>query len=225
MKRISIVLSTVFLTSFSQSFAQVNAQGVSGIGTLTFYKSNSNKKENVIGSEYIVEEFKSARVNGGTQPFQIRFNAHTNVMEYKKDNDNLILIKKDNTLIEFSDGKTYELVTYKDNKGKEIIDYLSVIKKDKNVSTYKLEKINYVEARPAANTYDTGAPAEYKRVSDSYFIKIGSQISELPTKSKGYIKLFPSKEAEIKAYFKSNKVNFKDDADLIKLTTFLNSIS
>lgn len=225
MKRITIVLSGIALLSFSNTFAQFHSQGVTGSGVLTYYKSNTGAKENVVGSEYIVEDFKSARVNGGSQLFQIRFNAHTNVMEYKKDNDNLILIKNDNNLIEFSDGKTYELVSSTDKKGKETNDYLVVIKKEEKVSIYKLEKVTFVEARQATNTYDTGSLAQYKRASDSYLIKIGDKVSELPTRAKGFISLFPSKEAEIKAYFKANKINFKDEADLIKLTTFLNSIA
>lgn len=225
MKKIKFALSTVALLTFSNTFAQINAQGVSGTGVLTFYKSNSNEKPAVVGSEYITEEFKPARVNGGTQPFQIRFNAHTNVMEYKKDNEKLILIKKDNILIEFTDGKTYELVTFNDKKGKETEVYLTVIKKTNNISIYKLEKINFVEARAASNTYDTATLAQYKKVSDTFFLKIGDVVSELPTKQKEYIKLFPSKEAQIKEYFKTNKINFKDDADLIKFATFLNSIT
>lgn len=225
MKKIKILLSAFTLTCFSNTFAQVNAQGVSGTGTLTFYKSNSNTKPTVVGSEYIIEEFKPARVNGGSQPFQIRFNANTNVMEYKKDNEELILIKKNNTLIEFTDGTSYELISYNDKKNKETEAYLAVVKKTDNVSIYKYEKINYVDARPAQNTYDTGSPAEYKRTSDSFYIKVGDKVSELPTKQKDYVKMFPGKESEIKEYFKSNKINFKDNADLIKLTTFLNSIS
>lgn len=223
MKKYTFILTAVAFLSFSNSFAQVSAQGVSSGGVLTFYKSNSDKKTSAIGSEYIVEDYKSAKVNGGSQTFQIRFNAYTNVMEYKKDNQDLILIKKDNTLVEFTNGKTYELVSYTDKKGKELIEYLSVIKKTEKVTIYKLEKINFVEARSAVNTYDTGAPAEYKRASDTFYIKIGENVSELPTKQKEYIKIFPGKEAEIKAFFKSNKIDFKNEADLIKLATFLNT--
>ena len=155
MKKIKISLSAIALFTFSNTFAQINAQGVSGTGVLTFYKNNSNEKPAVVGSEYIIEEFKPARVNGGTQPFQIRFNAHTNVMEYKKDNEELILIKKNNTLIEFTDGKSYELISYNDKKGKGTEAYLAAIKKTENVSIYKLEKINIVESRAASKIYDT----------------------------------------------------------------------
>lgn len=225
MKKIKISLSAIALFTFSNTFAQINAQGVSGTGTLTFYKNNSDKKATTLGSEYIDEDYKSARVNGGTQPFQIRFNAHTNVMEYKKDNEDLILIKNNNPLIEFTNGKTYELVSYTDKKGKEFDNYLYLIKNAGKISIYKYEKITYQEARPAQNTYDTGSPAEFKRASDTFFLKIGDVVSELPTKQKEYIKLFPGKEAQIKEYFKSNKINFKDDADLIKFATFLNSIA
>ncbi len=225
MKKIKIALSAIALFTFSNTFAQINAQGISGTGTLTFYKNNSDKKATTLGSEYIEEDFKSARVNGGTQPFQIRFNAHTNVMEYKKDNEDLILVKNNNPLIEFTNGKTYELVSYTDKKGKEFDNYLSLIKNAGKISIYKYEKITYQEARPAQNTYDTGSPAEFKKASDTFFIKIGDVVSELPTKQKEYIKLFPGKEAQIKEYFKSNKINFKDDADLIKFATFLNSIA
>jgi len=49
-------------------------------------------------------------------------------------------------------------------------------------------------------------------------------VTELPTKAKDYIKLYPSKEAQIKEFFKANKINFKDDADLITLTNFLSTL-
>lgn len=224
MKKITFGLSALFVLSFTSTFAQINAQGASSSGVLTFYKNNSDKKTTAIGSQYIDSDFQAAKVNNGSQIFQIRFNAFTNVMEYKKDNEELILIKKDNTLIQFNNGKTYELHTYKDKKGKEHDSYLVVIKKEPKASILKLEKVSFNEARSAANTYDTGSPAEYKKSGDTYFIKLGNEITELPTRTKEFTKLIPNKENEIKKFFKENKINFKDDSDLIKLTTFLNSI-
>lgn len=224
MKTLTYALSAFTFFTFSSSFAQVSAQGVSGTGVLSFYKSNSNKKSTIIGSQYIDEAFSAAKVNGGTQPFQIRFNAFTNVMEYKKDNDELVLIKKDNKLVEFTNGKIYELNSFTDKRGNNEQSYFAIIKKEAKVSILKLEKVTLSEARSASNTYDTGSPAEYKRSSDAYYLKLGDKVSELPTKSKDFVKLIPNKETEIKDFFKNNKISFKDDADLIKLTTFLNSI-
>lgn len=222
------VLSIIGLALFSivDANAQVNLQGgqSGNLGMLTFSRKDDFSKANISGSMYINEKYSTARVNGGTQTFMIRFNPYNNTMEYNNDNQEVVLTKDKNTLVEFLNGATYKLLTYKDKNSRSKEDYMKSIYDTPEVGFYKLEKVDLIPAKVPTNSYDQAAPAEYRRAKDEYFMKLGENTFVAPTKSKDIIKLFPGKEKELKEYFKSNKVNFMDDADLIKLGRYITSI-
>jgi len=221
------VLSIIGLTLFSivDTNAQVYFQSdAGGANMLSFSKRDDFSKSNITGEMYIDEKYSSAKVNGGTESFMIRFNPYNNTMEYNKDKQELVLNKSQNTLIEFVNGSIYKLVSYKNKKSSMAEDYMKVIFDDEKIAFYKLERVELKAATVANNSYEQSSPAEYRRAKDEYFMKLGENTFVAPTKSKDIIKLFPGKEKELKEYFKSNKVNFTDDADLIKLGRYLTSI-
>ena len=212
----SLLILAVLALSFSAN-AQMTLQD--GGATLTFRKSPDFNDAAVSGSKYLSENFSSARVNKGTQSFQIRYNAYSDLMEYKNGVDLLELIKEQNTYFQFNNGDIYELMTY-NVKGSNVSRYNQVLVDKNNVKVSKFKSIKLVEAKAAASSYDTATPASYKPNKEVYYITLNNETTEFDGKQKTVEKILPSKSAEIKKFFKDNKIK-ENDADMIKLGNFL----
>lgn len=217
MKKIFFIAA--FLGFTLAGSAQVTLQGDGSLGTLTFRKSADFDDASILGSKYTDEEFSLSKVNKGTEKFLIRYNTYNDIMEYKNGNDLLELIKEQNTYFEFDNGTVYELLTY-DLRGSSVSRYHQILSDRNNIKVSKFESIKLEEAKAAANSYDTGSPASYKRNRDSYYITINGKTSELDGKQRSIQKLFPSKTAEIKKFFKENKIRTNDE-DMTKLGNFI----
>lgn len=215
MKKIFFI--AIMLSLSISSNAQVNLQ--SGGSTLSFRKSSEFSDKTISGSKYFDEGFKIAKVNKGTQDFSIRYNAYSDIMEYKNGNDLLDLIKEQNTYFQFSNGDIYELMNYT-FKGKEVSRYNQVLLDKNNVKISKYKSIKLIEAKPAATMYDAPTAATYKPNEDIYFVTYNNQTVEFDGKSKILEKLIPSKASEIKQFFKQNKIK-ENDGDMIKVGNFL----
>lgn len=198
---------------------QVTLQGDGSFGTLVFRKSPEFDDASITGSKYLNEEFSQAKVNKGTENFLIRYNAYSDIMEYKNGSDLLELIKEQNTHFQFDNGEIYELLTY-NVKGSSVSRYHQILTDQNNVKVSKFKSIKLEEAKAAANSYDTATPASYKQNRDSYFITVNDQTTEFDGKRKSAERLFPSKSSEIKKFYKENKIRTNDE-DMIKLGNFL----
>lgn|SRR5690606_24448906 len=215
MKKIFLIAAFIgfALTSNAQSTMQL------GVGTLTFRKSPDFDDASVLGSKYLTEDFSQAKVNKGTQNFLIRYNAYSDLMEYQNDGELLELIKEQNTHFQFANGEVYELLQY-NLKGSSVSRYHQILTDQNNVKVSKFRSIKLEEAKAPSNSYDSATPASYKRNRDSYFITINGQTTEFDGKQRSVQKLFPSKSAEIKKFFKENKIKTNDE-DMVKLGDFL----
>lgn len=216
MKKLLIIF-VVLALSFSAE-AQTTLQSGS-TGTLIFKKSTDFNDVVVQGSKYLDESFSNAKVNKGTQSFQIRYNAYSDLMEYKNGADLLELIKEQNTYFQFDNGTVYELLNYT-VKGNNVSRYNQILVDKNHVKISKFSSIKLVEAKAAASSYDLATPASYKPNRGTYFITVNNETTEFDGKQKTVEKLFPSKTAEIKKFYKDHKIK-ENDADLIKLGNFL----
>ncbi|WP_090082645.1 hypothetical protein [Halpernia frigidisoli] len=74
----------------------------------------------------------------------------------------------------------------------------------------------------AKSFYDTAQPASFLKADPIYFIqKNNAEIVELPNSKKKLIAAFPDKKDAINQYFKDNKGDFSNKADLQKLAAIL----
>ncbi len=211
---------TILLLSFGLLTLTTTAQVTVQTGTtLTFKPLSSFTDETVAGSKYLKEAFQSAKVNKGTQDFLIRYNAYSDLMEYKNGKDILELIKEKNTHFAFEDGSVFELFQYIDN-GKSYERYHSVLVDQNNVKVSKFINIKLNPAQKAANSYETDTQAIYKLNRDKYYITYNNETFEFDGKQKTFDKYMPEKSAAIKKFLKENKIK-ENDSDLIKLGNFL----
>lgn len=213
----AIFILTLGIFSITSN-AQVSLQS-SGEGTLLFRRSADFNDAAVAGSKYIMETFESAKVNNGTQDFMIRYNAYTDMMEYKTGTDVLELIKEKNTHFVFQDGSVYELFQY-DLDGKSHNRYHKILTDKNGVKVSKFQSIKLVPGKKASNSYESDTQATYKANKDVYFITYNNQTFEFDGKQKSLEKIISGKADAIKAFYKENKIK-ENDSDMIKLGNFL----
>lgn len=215
MKKIVFIMSIGLFSLASE--AQVIS--ISEGSQISFRKSPDFDDTAIVGSRYLSENFKLAKVNKGTEDFLIRYNAYGDVMEYKNGSDLLELIKEKNTHFTFEDGTIYELFSYTLG-GKTYDRYHQVLIDNKSSKISKYKSIKLTPAEKASNSYDTDTPASYKVNKDIYFITYNGQTYEFDGKQKTLEKIIPSKKDAIKKFYKENRIR-ENDADMIRVGQFL----
>lgn len=228
MKKMILSVCAIAFTGIFASNAQISLQGQEGTANMLSYtKRTGNDASTIAGKQFINDQFSSAYVNNGNTAFQIRFNPYLNVMEYKKDGELLNLTRDQNTVVKFlgGSGATYVLTDYVNKRAEESKDYMRVVYEGKKIQFLVLEKINLKPATKASNSYETDKQAEYIRAKDEIFMTYNEKTFSSPSKVKDLIKVMPSHEKEIKAFVKTNNIDFNKEFDLKKLGAFLDGLS
>jgi len=218
MKKVIYILSLGLFSITSNAQVQMNT----GEGLLSFSKSPDFNDANTTGSKYLSENYQSTKVNKGDQNFQIRYNAFTDMMEYKSGSDILELIKEKNTHFTFQDGSVYELFQYQAD-GKSYDRYHKVLTDKNGIKVSKFQNIKLIPAKKATSSYDSDTQAAYKPNKEIYFITYNNQTFEFDGKQKSLEKIISGKGDAIKAFYKENKIK-ENDSDMIKLGNFLATI-
>lgn len=218
MKKVIFILSLGFISIVG------NAQAISYSenATISFRKSPDFNDANTTGSKYLSENYQNTKVNKGDQDFQIRYNAFTDMMEYKNGSDVLELLKEKNTHFTFQDGSVYELFQYQAD-GKSHERYHKVVTDKNGIKVSKFQSIKLIPAKKATSSYDSDTQAAYKANKEIYFITYNNQTFEFDGKQKSLEKIIPGKGDAIKAFYKENKIK-ENDSDMIKLGNFLATI-
>lgn len=219
------ILTTLILASINLCFAQ-NTLSVNGAtGTHSVFdgiKSTTGKTfkyEDIAGSPYYNKDFAIAKIADNYEQVPVRYNSYKDEIEFKKNNEVQVLPKSSVfTRIEIPSSKqTIVLFETFD----ELSGYFFELVNGK-ISLYKKIKTKFVDVVPAANGYATERPANFRNLDPVYYIKTEKGFIKKPKNQKEIIAEFPDKKDALTAFFKSNKIKFDKDEDLIKLVTFLN---
>jgi hypothetical protein len=73
-------------------------------------------------------------------------------------------------------------------------------------------------------TYNLKLPEDYKVTPSNYFYIRKDSILNRINSERQFLKLFPTREADIKAYINETKINIKRQEDLIRLVKYCNQI-
>ncbi|WP_298519690.1 hypothetical protein [uncultured Kordia sp.] len=184
---------------------------------------------NIEGTPYYDETFNSASISPIDKVFMVRYNVALDVMEVIQKNDTLIMNKTNkNYIINQNKGNiTYKILEHVESKKDEKLGYYIQLTKGKNVKLYRKDRKKFVEVKQAAyNGNLGGTSAKYKEQKSEFYIEYGDNGTavKLPRKKKSVIKLFASKEKEVKAFIKENKIKLTKEKDLVKLIRYVNSL-
>lgn len=221
-----IVLTTLAIASFSFSFAQntLSVNGATGAQSV-FDGINSTtgktfKYDEIAGdSPYIGKEFSNAKIAINYEQVPIRYNSYTDEIEFKKDGNIQVLPKTtDLSRIEVLSPK--QVIVLLDTSD-DLNGYFFELVNGKN-TLYKKIKTKFTDVVPAANSYASEKPANFRTLPTMYYIKTQNGFIKKPKNQKDIINQFPDQKDSLTSFFKSNKIKFDKDEDLIKLVTFLN---
>lgn len=233
MKKIIILSATLFT---SVCFSQTSGYAMGGRDPLGFHSPNNGgsfistplsrsfDKSTTLGSKYIDETFKDAKVNNGSQLFKLRYNNFDDVFEYQKSPQELFAIDRNqNKEIAFSDGRKYFFKSY--TTGKEMVQgYLLLVgAENPKVTIYKSQLMNFTPEKHG-NGYNNTQQAEFKLKEERIFVEYNGKMIPFQKES-DFAKAFPSHSKEIKTFLKEKNITPKStNADLAKLQEYLISI-
>lgn len=184
----------------------------------------------VKGSPYETESFQPGTVSNkkliDTKSFYFRYNIFNDTMEMKEnqfDEDLYGLIKSLNIYAKIR-GKEYHYEIYtEDNKKSTDEGYFILISKGAKVNLYLRKTKSFIDAIPAKDTFRKEEKATFKDYED-YYYKTGRVLILLPTKKKDLLEVLSDHETEIKKYLKEEKINLKNEGDLIKLMKYYGTL-
>jgi hypothetical protein len=220
-KTIIIIPLLVFNLAFAQQTLSVNH--VTGDQSVfAGIKSTTGKSltyDEIKGSPYLDKAFYKAKVANDYEEVPVRYNSYKDEIEFQKEGKTLVLPKESKfSRIEIKSPKqTFILFENKDDLGGYSIELVN----GKN-SLYKKIKTVFKDFVPAANSYASDTPASFKTQDPIYFIKKEDGSIKKLKNQKETLEQFPDKKEVLSTFFKSNKIKFDRDEDLIKLTNFIN---
>ena len=223
-----LVVGCLFLMAFS-----AQAQGISVLdrmdntgasGSLFRNKVLDKPKEKIVGTPYLNEVFMSSTISGVENIFLTRYNAFSDEVEVSYDESIFVIPKEERYSTIYNKASDYklQLLRYNAEKDEYVYGYLFEIFSNDKVGFYKREQITLQEAREAPNGYSLPVPPKYNRKNEEYYLKMDAErVVPFPKSKKALLNLYASNEQKVSSYLKEEKISFKKEEDLLKLTKFL----
>jgi hypothetical protein len=209
-------------------FSVTNAQNIDFASEQNLRSENLSSKIVADGSPYIDENFAAARITQYKDKiFSARYNAYNNQMEVKIEDDKVIALDKngDFEVIFIANDKIYRTVNYFTEENTSKKAFLVVLSDNAKYTLFKKERIKFYDKVEAASSYEKAKPAKFQREDDVYYIKKDGKTVYLPQKKKDFLKSFPKQENELKSYLKKEKLNPKNEDELITIVEYLSTLS
>jgi len=216
MKIIYLSIITLLLSNnlFAQDAQIQNTFNLNQWNKLFVEKGISKVDDSFI---YTTMEYSKAKVSSYNIEIPLRYNALSDDMEYINDNGELFSLQKRNgLLVKYFDGRQFLFTNY-DIKGVKNEGFLEVISSlDETIRIYKRIKINIIDMDK--NPYNNNSNVSFSK-EIKYFITANHKIIEIPTNLNKFEK---ETSYNLSEFVKQNKINFKNESDLIKIANFLN---
>lgn len=225
MKNRLYILSFVFISLFCKAqYGDDNIQ-VQGNNIITIGK-RPIKEQHVDGSKYYNgNSFEKVSIVGYSKSIpEIRYDAFNDEMEYEQNGTIYYLDKIKNQEIFFLNlEKTYLCHIYnKNNKGN--IGFFVKLLKGEGLKYNLLakEQIEKLSGEKSINGIASDKNDYYVKANPVYFILYKDNVSKFPKNSKECSEFFSVSKTEMDEFVKSNKINFSNSDDLIKIVYHFN---
>lgn len=217
-----ILLATINITLNAQLSIVTDAARVARFNKMIDEVNNGKTKikySDISGIPYYSAGFLRAKVGDTPSYVPIRYNTFLDAIE----------IMADNTVYEIPREESYPKFTFEGtkeklilvNSGDEYAGYFFEIEAGKNKLLKKIVT-KYFDPIPSNNPMITGSPARFETLKPLYFIKTETGLVKIPKNAKDLAASFPDKKDAVNDFIKTNKTKMNNEADLIKLTQFLN---
>jgi len=193
-------------------------------------KKTTRSNVTVKGTPYIIEKFMPIKISGQEdKSFHGRYNGFNGDMEVLDVGKGIVFVLNrylTNYDVKFIGlNKTYRCYKFKSDDGSTVNGFFVKLSGNNGLSLLRKENVKFFKEIKAVSTYDKARDAKYKRGNDQYFIKINeNNAQKFSTKKKEITKLFPEHSKDILGHIKSNKLDTKNEADLIKLVKYISGL-
>lgn len=244
----------LYLTSFGYVFGQTAGQfssaGGSGMGyaqaLVNQMVGDIQTQEEILakrtgineftGSPYVSDIFSLANVYYEDELMDrlyYRYNALNEEVEVKKSNESNETTKRlmaDKAIFIATNGNNEQKMSFKtfiDSKKNTVNGYLTILLEGKDYDLYRRVRVKFTEGQKAQNSFVAATPNRFSQFTEYYYQKEGvNKIEELKQTNSGLLKILPSVlKSKMKHYLKENKLNIKEEQDLIKAFEFVNTIA
>lgn len=176
--------------------------------------------EAILGSPYFDENYYSVFIDDLEESNEkVRYNIYTDQMEFERDGKIFNLDRKPNSVVVLNNVKqaTFRFLDYKLDS-KDPIGYAQVVYAGTNYILYKKETI-FLDNGQLNNNMNRGETKfTFKRNPSVFILHKGNNVYEVPKSTNAFGKLF--KDDQVVVYLKENKINLKDEKDLINVVRF-----
>ena len=221
MKALSLMLLLPFIGA--AQFTLNNPQG----GVLQLSTINrSLDPEDTNGSPYLNDEFKEGKVyvNGDISLEKpMRYNAYKSEIEIFAGEKEYAPLLKRAYIIAKIGKKTYKMLPYTTDNDLQRVGYFNPLNEGNTVLLFKPE-VKLRQGKVPDTNYDRYRPPTFIDVS-SYYIKKGEAPAEKTRLSKNWVlKTLGDNKKELQEYISSNKLNLRQEEDVVALLDFYNSL-
>jgi hypothetical protein len=181
----------------------------------------------VKGSPYQSNEFILAEIAGASNKVMIRYNIFKDIIEIQFDNKQIYTLAKQepfSTISPINKPDKIKLTRYVNKEGEQL-GYLTQIYASKQIDIYRKDRVNFQKAKEASSSYHEAYPAQFIKLKPEYYWNLkNNQITLLPGNKKGILELYPDKKEAINNFFKSNKIDFDEEKNIIELSKFIQTL-
>lgn len=221
----------LFLVLFSTSSTYAQLQGAdsqANINSLSggegMFRSFDNRFKGVEGSPLLFEKYLSGKIllasGSSVGQKKINYDAYTQELIIEKESKEFLI---DSRLVKefhlYKDGDTLFFEKFTNEKGK-VVFYQNL--GNGKINLYKLYS-KTVQQPTNSGAYSSGKTYSQFEPSNTFYFQTSSGASQVIKNKKSVVALFPSQKENIETFIKDNTINFKEEADLIKLFSYINS--
>lgn len=174
------------------------------------------------GSPYLEKNYSPAKIAASENLYSVKYNAYTDQMEVILNGDVKALLPNSNSTVEFvNEHKVYKV--FRDPKGEK--GYFVVLFEGKKSSLLVKESIKFYKEIQPKSGYDEYEPAQFKREENRFYMGLNDASSRfLSNKKKDFYATFGEFSEAIKKFVKSEKLNLKNQSDLIIVFSYYDQL-
>ena len=179
-----------------------------------------NSKEFQRGSVFVDGKIIASNVG-------LRYNAQNEEIEYKQQLSSQatvvnVLKKSENIEVQILNDR----YIYRPSPSKKLRDgYLIILEENEKLTLYKKLSKEFIEGKKSVNSYTRDVPDSFKEREALFIEMSGEKIIEIPSSKGKRKKLFSAKESEISEFVKNEKLNLRNDEDLIKVFQYYSTLN
>lgn len=228
-----LILTGIFLFTGLMLSAQITARGNLDIRTIDINQKalafglTEAQFELIKDQAYANPEFVRGVIFQDNKPIRagvpMRYNAHADEIEIKNDpNSSEVssLVRNPDIFVKIGE-IFYVLIPFEGSVEKG--SYFNVLHEGDVYSLYKKITATYREGRTAKTNYESDVPPSFQKETIYYLVE-NNNFLQLPDRKSRLERVFTSNNKEMANFIKSNKLDLRNEKDLIQVVAHFDSL-